>query len=371
MNVRECYNSQGNFDIELLYITLYNKIPSKSEYNVDDDFNLEISEMDVERIKPFFTKIDCIRTYLADYLDNPSEVEKDEITIPITNPSWRNSGKPNQRYNIIAGDNRIIYIKRDGITICYDESEKIEDIIDFAKKIFYTYPAQEIESKEGKVNLIKVYQGDYYTSEKDVKPRIVNIEENYNDDFLPINNDIVDFLKDRSSGLILLYGTMGSGKTSYIRHLISAVPKEYIIVPNSIAQRLGDPDLTTFITDHTDSVFILEDCEQLLEDREENQFNNAIATILNMADGLLSDIVNIKFICTFNAPITRIDPALLRKGRCIAKYEFGKLHADKVQALNEKYNLGHSVIKDMTLAELYNPDKPDYTEPSAKMKIGF
>ena len=38
---------------------------------------------------------------------------------------------------------------------------------------------------------------------------------------------------------------------------------------------------------------------------------------------------------------------------------------------NEKYNLGHSTIKDMTLAELYNPDKPDYTEPSAKMKIGF
>ena len=118
-------------------------------------------------------------------------------------------------------------------------------------------------------------------------------------------------------------------------------------------------------------MFILEDCEQLLEDRGENQFNNAIATILNMADGLLSDIVNIKFICTFNAPITKIDPALLRKGRCMAKYEFGKLHADKVKILNDKYNLGHTEIKDMTLAEVYNPDKKDYTEETKQIKIGF
>ena len=29
------------------------------------------------------------------------------------------------------------------------------------------------------------------------------------------------------------------------------------------------------------------------------------------------------------------------------------------------------ILGTMTLAELYNPDKPDYTEPSAKMKIGF
>lgn len=90
-----------------------------------------------------------------------------------------------------------------------------------------------------------------------------------------------------------------------------------------------------------------------------------------MADGLLSDIVNIKFICTFNAPITKIDPALLRKGRCVAKYQFGPLKADKVRVLNEKYNLGHKKIKDMTLAEIYNPDKPDYTEKTKEKKIGF
>ena len=150
-------------------------------------------------------------------------------------------------------------------------------------------------------------------------------------------------------------------------------PTEGTRAPNSIALRLGDPDLTSFITDHTDSVFILEDCEQLLEDRGENVFNNSINTILNMADGLLSDVVNIKFICTFNAPINKIDPALLRKGRCVAKYEFGDLCEEKVKMLNQKYNLGHNeeTLKAMTLAEVYNPDKPDYMEDVKSVKIGF
>ena len=267
-------------------------------------------------------------------------------------------------------EHKVIFVKYDSVTIYYD-NQSLDEIASLAEKIFNSFPIKEDEDKSAKISLIKVYQGDYYTQDKDIKPTIIDIDENYNDDFKPVYEDTVKFLNERSSGLVLFWGTPGTGKTTLIRHLCSAVPREYVIVPNSIACRLADPDLVTFITDHTDSVFILEDCEQLLEDRSENPFNSAITTILNMADGLLSDVCNIKFICTFNAPISKIDPALLRKGRCIAKYEFGKLTANKVRILNDKYNLGHDKIKDMTLAEVYNSDKPDYTEESKQIKIGF
>lgn len=107
-------------------------------------------------------------------------------------------------------------------------------------------------------------------------------------------------------------------------------------------------------------------------DRTDNPWNNAITTILNMADGLLSDIVNIKFICTFNAAVDKIDEALLRKGRCFAKYEFKELCEEKVERLNDKYNLEIKEIKSMTLAEVYNADKRDYSEETKKpRKIGF
>ena len=90
-----------------------------------------------------------------------------------------------------------------------------------------------------------------------------------------------------------------------------------------------------------------------------------------MSDGLLSDIMNLKFICTFNADIRTIDSALLRKGRCYAKYEFKELSEDKVKHLNEKYNLGIEQIKPMTLAQIYNANQNEYSEASIERKIGF
>ena len=362
-DVRSAYTYNGTFDAELWYLYLYGKIPNKLEYNVPDSMEIEQSEIVIEKIKDKFTHVDAIRKYNSVDVDEPSEVQKGKFEFPLYDVERGG-------YLSVAADQKVFLIRRNGIVTYYTDDDT-EQLSEFVQDLFKVFPKKNKEEKKGKINLIKSYQGDYYTSENDIKPTIINVEENYNDDFVKIHNDIETFLNDRSSGLILLYGKPGTGKTSYIRHLCSTVPKEYIIVPNSIATRLGDPDLISFITDHTDSVFILEDCEQLLEDREENMFNNSINTILNMSDGLLSDVCNIKFICTFNAPINKIDPALLRKGRCIAKYEFKELCEEKVKFLNDKYELGHSEIKAMTLAEVYNPDVPNYIEENKSKNIGF
>lgn len=366
MNVKDAYTLNGNFDAELFYVAVYNDIPNKFVYSPADSMERDVAEIKFSYIKDLFKNVVRIRYYDELCIEDPSEVAKIDLDVDIEKLLNPEQGS----YFTIAADNKVLFIKCDGITVYYGENEDLEDIKQLAQTIFERFPKKKEEEKTAKISLIKVYQGDYFTQTKDIKPTNIDIEENYNDDFKRIYDDTVKFLNERCSGLVLFYGSAGSGKTTLIRHLCSAVPKEYVVVPNSIACRLGDPDLTTFITDHTDSVFILEDCEQLLEDRSENPFNNAITTILNMADGLLSDVCNIKFICTFNAPISKIDPALLRKGRCIAKYEFGKLCKDKVAHLNEKYNLGHKIITDMTLAEVYNPDSIDYTENETR-KIGF
>ena len=365
MNIKDAFTVNGQFDCQLYYITLYNKVPSFYRYTATDDIGRKLSEIEFSKIQDLFTNIIDIRYRTVVVEPSTDKIkESDNYLIRLINET------ENSRSLIVAADEMVIYIDSEEVTVYYRDKD-IETIANLAKTIFYKFPEKDPEERKAKVSLIKVYQGDYYTSIKDIKPMVINIDENYNDDFKPVYEDTIKFLNERSSGLILYWGTPGTGKTSLIRHLCSACPKEYIIVPNSIASRLGDPDLVSFITDHTDSVFILEDCEQLLEDRGENPFNNAISTVLNMADGLLSDICNIKFICTFNAPVSKIDPALLRKGRCAAKYEFEKLSKDKVALLNEKYNLGHDVIEPMTLAEVYNADKTDYTDKETCLKIGF
>jgi len=57
--------------------------------------------------------------------------------------------------------------------------------------------------------------------------------------------------------------------------------------------------------------------------------------LLNISDGLLYDCLNIQIICSFNIDIIKVDSALLRKGRLIAKYEFKELEVAKAQALSD------------------------------------
>jgi ATP-dependent 26S proteasome regulatory subunit len=181
--------------------------------------------------------------------------------------------------------------------------------------------------------------------------------------------ELLTFLNERESGLAVLHGCMGSGKTTFIKNMISSMDKQFILVTNTIAAHMAEPEFIAFMMENKDSVFILEDCEQILMNREENRFGGAISNILNMSDGLMSDIFNIKFICTFNTDIKNIDEALLRPGRCFVNYEFKPLCAEKSSKLLK--SLGHKVDKsrEMTLAEIYNYKEDDIIQKPKK--IGF
>ena len=78
--------------------------------------------------------------------------------------------------------------------------------------------------------------------------------------------------------------------------------------------------------------------------------------------------LNIKIICTFNTDYSKIDEALLRPGRCRCKYEFTPLDKNKANKVAEKLAL-KKVDKDVTLAELFNPEMEFKDEK--KRKIGF
>ena len=97
-----------------------------------------------------------------------------------------------------------------------------------------------------------------------------------------------------------------------------------------------------------------------------------INILLNLSDGLLSDALGIKFICTFNTDLKNIDPAVLRSGRLLAKYEFKKLTLDRVKSLVD--SLGRTEIptdKEMALCDVYNWGKVVGEPKTEKAKIGF
>jgi len=202
------------------------------------------------------------------------------------------------------------------------------------------------------------------------KPRFL-IEENYNGDFLSVHQTILNRLqKKNNKGLVLLHGKPGTGRTTYIRYLITKIQKPVIFLPPNMAASITDPALMNVLMDHPNSVFVIEDAENIIIDRNCGG-SSSVSALLNLADGLLSDCLNIQIICSFNTDISRVDSALTRKGRLIAKYEFAELETPKAQALSNKLGFSSLIASPMTLAAVYNQHEREFAATTQRNKIGF
>src|SRR6478736_3231182 len=186
------------------------------------------------------------------------------------------------------------------------------------------------EKKSPTFKVLSHSSNHFYTEDVKTENLEINIEELYNDDFLEINAIIEDSMEQEKSGLILLHGTPGTGKTSYIKNLISKFRKNnFIFVQNEFIKDLLNPDFISFLLKNRNSILIIEDAEKVITSRESLNESSVVSTILQLTDGLFSDFLNIKIICTFNTNIDKVDKALLRKGRMIANYEFKPLTVEK------------------------------------------
>ncbi len=342
-----------------LYINLFGKIPNDYIVQINSDTPFDLSKFDFSKVKEIFP--DCI-------LVNNTIIDESIISSVEQKPQKVfYSEVENQVYTdkiIIICDIGIFILTNDTIAL-YNNVNNPEK---YVKQVRDILPLQNTVAKEANVQLV-VYNQEYYTVDAAIEPQSINLEENYNDDFIPIYKDIEKFLTDRKSGLIVLRGEVGTGKTNLIRHLTTSFPTKYTLITTSVAEHLASPEFMSFMLEHKDNVFILEDCEQILVDRTDGNYSNAISNILNISDGLMSDVFNIKFICTFNADISKIDKALLRKGRCFVNYEFKPLEAEKAKVLLNRQNIYLDEYRPMTLSEIYNYQDTDCK--GEETKIGF
>jgi hypothetical protein len=369
MELINIYDESYDISIEKLYVYLFQRIPDT--FSPRSVTPLKLLEFLRENYKDEITD-EIWGTYDKQYdYDYPSigyenEDEEDE-----------------EEDDTITNKNKSITLifKNLGVIIKTSDYDKVEN----STRVFYNHNdprnmklVQEVdnfnvpEPPKNKIFFILKGMGGLYLKPIDLDDaNDENFELSYNDDLVSHDDMVVSrLMDDNDNGVVLLHGKPGCGKTYYIRHLAKRLDKKLIFVPQIIASEISSPGFLSFLFSNCkNSILIIEDAEKIIESREHNKFST-ISDILNITDGLFTNFLKIKMLCTFNCDVDDIDSALLRKGRLIFKYEFTELKKEKAQKLSDKLGFNTKIEEDMTLTDVYNQNEIDFGKEEVH-RIGF
>lgn len=232
---------------------------------------------------------------------------------------------------------------------------------------------EKYTSKDAKVSILLKESYGFDLKTHTIKPYRIDLDTMYNNDFLEVHSHIKHTITNENKGIVLLHGVAGSGKTNYIKWLTSQIPnKKFIFIPTTMISYLTDPSFIGILVENQNSVLVLEDCENYIAERTTlNSNTDVVSSILNIADGMLSDVLECQLICTFNSDISKIDSALLREGRLIAEYKFKKLSAEKCNQYLQSVGKDMIVKEEYSLAEITNVDFKPLREKFEERRIGF
>ncbi|MDP1588373.1 MAG: hypothetical protein Q8M07_11550 [Prosthecobacter sp.] len=182
----------------------------------------------------------------------------------------------------------------------------------------------------------------------------------YGEQALIGHHDFVRYLGGRKHGIAILEGPQGTGKKSYVRHLIGALrgSHRFYFIPVPALPVLSNPCFVGFWMDQRHRfkgkqfALILEDSDALLmaHDAKNREHLNSL---LYLTDGLLADFLRLQIICTIHGPASEMDQALLRPGRLISHRIFKRL--DREHACRLAAHLGRTLpaAQDYSLAEIF------------------
>jgi hypothetical protein len=181
-----------------------------------------------------------------------------------------------------------------------------------------------------------------------------------------------DRFMESNSNILLLIGPPGTGKTTFIRGLLSHTNSSaYVTYDPSILEK--DHIFAEFIGSDS-SIMVLEDSDNFLKPR--NDGNTMMAKFLNLGDGLVTTKGK-KLIFSTNLPSIRdVDEALTRPGRCFGILDFNGLTYDEAIELHKKLNLttelpAKSKSELYTLAEIFNNETVVEKKTQIKRSVGF
>lgn len=169
-----------------------------------------------------------------------------------------------------------------------------------------------------------------------------------------------------SANILVLIGPPGTGKTTFIRGLLSHANQSATVTYDAnILEK--DYIFAQFIEGDT-QIMVMEDCDRFLSSRSDG--NTMMHKFLNVGDGLVTTRGK-KLIFSTNLPsIKDIDDALIRPGRCFDVISFQPLDRLQANILANKLDVKLEDKDNYTIAEIFHKQSFDKSV-KVKGKVGF
>lgn len=209
------------------------------------------------------------------------------------------------------------------------------------------------------------------------------VPSNYNPDIIEGYRGAIEDLQSASPAgrIVVMEGEPGTGKTHLIKSFLVDVPDAmFVLVSPDMVSSLDGPELLPLLLSNKSAyspngpiVLILEDADKCLVKRGGDNMNS-IQSLLNLSDGILGTLLDLRMIATTNAKKLEIEPAILRPGRLSKRIEVGPLTHTTALGVYQRLmpesrlpeELSRDMGKKMTLAEVYGLARTNGWKPQER-----
>ena len=158
--------------------------------------------------------------------------------------------------------------------------------------------------------------------------------------------------------LVLLHGPPGTGKTRAILSIISEWRNWCGASVVTDADKLFDDAtyLNSIVFNSEGQgwlLLIVEDGDEFMNVGSRDSKGQAIARLLNLADGIVGQGIRLLTIISTNVDMKELNPAVVRSGRCMANLHFGEFPEEEANEWLAANGVEIEVDKATSLADLY------------------
>jgi hypothetical protein len=186
----------------------------------------------------------------------------------------------------------------------------------------------------------------------------------YGDDALNWIDGFADQTSKKLGGITILDGPPGVGKSTLISQLMRRLYQTHAFYVLTVAQHesLSNESMVEFWQEQNGrrpneiKVVIIEDAEKILLQRRSDN-DEAVSALLNIADGLMGQMLRLHVLCTLNQGMEHLDPAMLRPGRLRGYRYVSPLSGQNAEKLAAKHKLPFVADKTRvhyTMAEIFH-----------------